>query len=193
MTRIYGTVFPKKTELDAYLLQQEEAKKHDHRKLGKELELFLISPSVGQGFPLYMPKGFIIKRELERWIMDEKEARGYQFVWTPHVAKSSLYKQSGHWQKYDAMMNPMKLEGDEYVVKPMNCPHHFQTYNERPRSYRELPLRIAENATVYRFEKAGEVNGLLRYALLPGRLHIFVRHSQIAKKSTGSWIFPWCL
>ena len=183
LTRIYGTVFPKKTELDAYLLQQEEAKKHDHRKLGKELELFLISPSVGQGFPLYMPKGFIIKRELERWIMDEKEARGYQFVWTPHVAKSSLYKQSGHWQKYDAMMNPMKLEGDEYVVKPMNCPHHFQIYNERPRSYRELPLRIAENATVYRFEKAGEVNGLLRVrSLTQDDSHIFVRHSQIAEE-----------
>ncbi|MBI5019093.1 hypothetical protein HZB58_02375 [Candidatus Gottesmanbacteria bacterium] len=151
LTRIYGTVFPSKTALEAYLVQQEEAKKRDHRKLGRELELFLLSQSVGAGFPLYMPKGFIVKRELERWIMAEKEARGYQFVWTPHVAKSALYKQSGHWQKYDAMMNPMKLEEDEYVVKPMNCPHHFQIYNERPRSYRELPLRLAENATVYRF------------------------------------------
>lgn len=181
LTRIYGTCFPSKKELDAYLLQQEEAKKRDHRKLGKELELFLISQSVGQGFPLYMPKGFIVKRELERWIMTEKEARGYQFVWTPHVAKSDLYIQSGHWKKYDAMMNPMKLENDEYVVKPMNCPHHFQIYNERPRSYRELPLRIAENATVYRFEKAGEVNGLLRVrSLTQDDSHIFVRHSQIA-------------
>ncbi len=183
LTRIYGTCFPTKAQLDAYLLQQEEAKKRDHRKLGRELELFLFSPSVGPGFPLYMPKGFIIKRELERWIMAEKEARGYQFVWTPHVAKSTLYKQSGHWQKYDAMMNPMKLEEDEYVVKPMNCPHHFQIYNERPRSYRELPLRIAENATVYRFEKAGEVNGLLRVrSLTQDDSHIFVRHSQIAEE-----------
>ncbi len=183
LTRIYGTCFPTKKALDAYLVQQEEAKKRDHRKLGKELELFLISQSVGQGFPLYMPKGFIIKRELERWIMSEKEARGYQFVWTPHVAKSDLYKQSGHWQKYDAMMNPMKLEDDEYVVKPMNCPHHFQIYNERPRSYREMPLRIAENATVYRFEKAGEVNGLLRVrSLTQDDSHIFVRHSQIAEE-----------
>lgn len=183
LTRIYGTVFPSKTALEAYLIQQEEAKKRDHRKLGRELELFLLSQSVGAGFPLYMPKGFIVKRELERWIMDEKEARGYQFVWTPHVAKSALYKQSGHWQKYDAMMNPMKLEEDEYVVKPMNCPHHFQIYNERPRSYRELPLRLAENATVYRFEKAGEVNGLLRVrSLTQDDSHIFVRHSQIAEE-----------
>lgn len=183
LTRIYGTCFPTQKELDEHLLRLEEAKKRDHRKLGRELELFLISPAVGAGFPLYMPKGFIIRRELERWIMDEKEARGYKFVWTPHVAKSALYKQSGHWQKYDAMMNPMKLDDEEYVVKPMNCPHHFQIYNERPRSYRELPLRIAENATVYRFEKAGEVNGLLRVrALTQDDSHIFVRHNQIAEE-----------
>jgi len=183
LTRIYGTCFPTRKELDAYLVAQEEAKKRDHRKLGKELELFLVSQSVGAGFPLYMPKGFIVKRELERWIMDEKEARGYQFVWTPHVAKSDLYKQSGHWQKYDAMMSPMKIDEDDYVVKPMNCPHHFQIYSERPRSYRELPLRIAENATVYRFEKAGEVNGLLRVrSLTQDDSHIFVRHSQIAEE-----------
>ncbi len=183
LTRIYGTCFPTKLALEEFLAAQEEAKKRDHRKLGKELELFLISQSVGAGFPIYMPKGFIIKRELERWIMGEKEARGYQFVWTPHVAKSTLYKQSGHWQKYDAMMNPMKIEDDEYVVKPMNCPHHFQIYNERPRSYRELPLRIAENATVYRYEKAGEINGLLRVrSLTQDDSHIFVRHDQIAEE-----------
>ncbi len=183
LTRIYGTAFEKKAELDAFLLQQEEAKKRDHRKIGREQELFLISPSVGAGFPLYQPKGFILWRELQNWIMREKEARGYQFVWTPHVAKSDLYKQSGHWQKYDAMMSPMKLDDEEYVVKPMNCPHHFQIYNERPHSYRELPLRIAENATVYRFEKAGEVNGLLRVrALTQDDSHIFVRHDQIAQE-----------
>lgn len=183
LTRIYGTCFSKKTELDAYLLQQEEAKKRDHKKIGKDQELFLFSQSVGPGFPLYMPKGFIIRRELEQWIMKEKEARGYKFVWTPHVAKSDLYKQSGHWQKYDAMMNPMKLEDEEFVLKPMNCPHHFQIYNERPKSYRDLPLRIAENATVYRFEKAGEVNGLLRVrSLTQDDSHIFVRHNQIAEE-----------
>lgn len=183
LTRIYGTAFASKEELEKYLWQKEEAKKRDHKKLGKELELFLLSPSVGPGFPLYMPKGFLLRRELERWVTAEKEKRGYQFVWTPHIGKSDLYKQSGHWQKYDAMFNPMKLDEDEYVVKPMNCPHHFQIYLERPRSYREFPLRIAENATVYRFEKAGEVNGLLRVrSLTQDDSHIFVRHNQIAEE-----------
>ncbi|MBI5613560.1 threonine--tRNA ligase [Candidatus Gottesmanbacteria bacterium] len=183
LTRIYGTCFPSQKELDTYILQQKEARKRDHRKLGKELELFLLSPSVGPGFPLYMPKGFMIRRTLEHWLTKEKENRGYQFVWTPHVAKSDLYKQSGHWQKYDAMFSPMKIDDDEYVLKPMNCPHHFQIYNEKPRSYRDLPLRIAENATVYRFEKAGEVNGLLRVrALTQDDSHIFVRHFQISSE-----------
>jgi threonyl-tRNA synthetase len=183
LTRIYGTAFPTKVELDAFLAQQEEAKKRDHRKIGREQELFLISPQVGAGFPLYMPRGFILRRELEAWIMKEKEKRGYQFVWTPHIAKSALYKQSGHWQKYDAMMSPMTIEDEEYVMKPMNCPHHFQIYNERPRSWRDMPLRIAENATVYRYEKAGEVNGLLRVrALTQDDSHIFVRHAQIAEE-----------
>lgn len=181
LTRIYGTCFPTKEELDKYLWQQEEAKKRDHRKIGKEQELFLISREAGAGFPIYQPKGFLVRRALEEWITKEKESRGYQFVWTPHVAKSDLYKKSGHWQKYDAMMSPMELEGEQFVVKPMNCPHHFQIYLERPRSYRELPLRIAENATVYRFEKAGELNGLLRVrALTQDDTHTFVRHSQIA-------------
>lgn len=181
LTRIYGTCFATKGELDHFLWQQEEAKKRDHRKIGKEMELFLISQEAGSGFPIYQPKGFIIRRELEHWVMQEKEKRGYQFVWTPHVGKSDLYKKSGHWQKYDAMMNPMKLDDEEYVVKPMNCPHHFQIYLERPRSYRELPLRIAENATVYRFEKAGELNGLLRVrALTQDDTHTFVRYGQIA-------------
>lgn len=183
LTRIYGTCFPTKTALDQFLFQQEEAKKRDHRKIGKEQELFLISQSVGGGFPLYMPHGFLLRRALEQWLTKEKEKRGFQFVWTPHVGKSDLYRQSGHWQKYDAMFNPMKLDDDEYVVKPMNCPHHFQIYLERPRSYRELPLRIAENATVYRNEKAGELNGLLRVrSLTQDDSHIFVRHSQIAEE-----------
>ncbi len=183
LTRIYGTAWETQEELDAYLFQQEEAKKRDHRKLGKELELFLISPSVGSGFPLYMPKGALLKRLLENWLIVEKEKRGFQFVWTPHVAKSELYKQSGHWQKYDAMFQPMKIDDEEYVLKPMNCPHHFQIYNARPRSYRELPLYLAENATVYRYEKAGELNGLLRVrALTQDDTHAFVRHSEIAQE-----------
>lgn len=180
LTRIYGTCFPTKKELDHYLWQQEEAKKRDHRKLGKNLELFLISPNVGSGLPIYMPKGLLLRRTLEQWLTAEKEKRDYQFVWTPHIAKSDLYKQSKHWQKYDAMMRPMEIEDEEYVVKPMNCPHHFQIYLERPRSYRELPLRIAENATVYRYEKTGELNGLFRVrALTQDDTHTFVRHSQI--------------
>ncbi|MBP9670570.1 threonine--tRNA ligase, partial [Candidatus Woesebacteria bacterium] len=120
---------------------------------------------------------------LEDWIISEKQKRGYNFVWTPHVGKSDLYKQSGHWQKYDAMMSPMKIDDEEYVVKPMNCPHHFQIFNETPHSYRDLPLRLAENATVYRYEQAGEVNGLLRVrSLTQDDTHTFVRHSQISEE-----------
>lgn len=183
LTRIYGTAFFTQEELDAYILQQAEAKKRDHRKLGKELQLFLLSPSVGAGFPLYMPNGWLLRHALEDWIISEKQKRGYSFVWTPHVAKSDLYKQSGHWQKYDAMMSPMKIDDDEYVVKPMNCPHHFQIFNETPHSYRDLPLRFAENATVYRYEQAGEVNGLLRVrSLTQDDTHTFVRHSQISEE-----------
>lgn len=181
LTRIYGTAFFTQEELDEYLRLQEEAKKRDHRKLGKELELFLLSPKVGAGFPIYMPNGWLLRHALEDWIISEKQKRGYQFVWTPHVAKSDLYKQSGHWQKYDAMMSPMKIDDEEFVVKPMNCPHHFQIYNETPHSYRDLPLRLAENATVYRYEQAGEVNGLLRVrSLTQDDTHSFVRHAQIS-------------
>jgi threonyl-tRNA synthetase len=183
LTRIYGTCFAKKEQLDQFLWQQEEAKKRDHRKIGKQQELFLISQEAGSGFPIYQPRGFLLRRALESWVTREKEFRGYQFVWTPHVGKSDLYKKSGHWQKYDAMFNPMKLDDEEYVMKPMNCPHHFQIFLERPRSYRELPLRIAENATVYRFEKQGELNGLLRVrSLTQDDSHIFVRHAQIAEE-----------
>jgi threonyl-tRNA synthetase len=130
-----------------------------------------------------MPKGLLLKRALENWLIAEKEKRGFQFVWTPHVAKSDLYIQSGHWQKYDAMFKPMQLDDEEYVVKPMNCPHHFQIYNARPRSYREFPIILAENGTVYRYEKAGELNGLLRVrALTQDDTHAFVRHSDIANQ-----------
>lgn len=183
LTRIYGTAFFTQEDLDKYLWIQAEAKKRDHKKLGRELKLFLNSPSVGSGFPLYMPSGWIIRHELEKWIIQEKQDREYRFVWTPHVAKSSIYKQSGHWQKYDAMMSPMKIDEEEFVMKPMNCPHHFQIYNEIPQSYRDLPLRLAEIATVYRYEKAGEVNGLLRVrALTQDDTHTFVRHAQIGEE-----------
>ncbi|PIS13759.1 threonine--tRNA ligase [Candidatus Shapirobacteria bacterium CG09_land_8_20_14_0_10_47_13] len=180
LTRIYGTAFPTQKELEACLNLVEEAKKRDHKKIGQEQELFLISQDVGPGLPIYMPKGLLLRRALEQWIVCEKEKRGYKFVWTPHIAKSDLYKKSKHWQKYEAMFSPMKIDKEEYVVKPMNCPHHFQIYLERIRSYKELPLRIAENATVYRYEKAGELNGLLRVrSLTQDDTHTFVREKQI--------------
>ena len=180
LTRVYGTAFSSQKELDGYLFQVEEAKRRDHRKMGKELGLFVISSEVGSGFPLFTPKGTWLRQTLEKWITEEKRKRDFSFVWTPHVAKSSLYVKSGHWQKYDAMFNPMKLDDEDYVLKPMNCPHHFQIFLERPRSYRDLPLRLAENATVYRFEKAGELNGLLRVrALTQDDTHVFLRNDQI--------------
>lgn len=183
LTRIYGTCFPTQEELDHYIWQVEEAKKCDHKRLGRELNLFLFSPEVGPGLSIYTPKGWLLRHTLEAWLTVEKQKRGYQFVWTPHIAKSDLYRKSKHWQKYEAMMNPITIENEEYVIKPMNCPHHFQIYLDRPRSYRELPLRIAENATVYRYEKTGELNGLLRVrALTQDDTHTFVRHSQIAEE-----------
>ena len=183
LTRFYGVAFKTEKELKDYLNKLEQAEKRDHKKLGKELELFTFSSEVGPGFPLFMPKGLILKRELEKWITQEKEQRGYQFVWTPHLAKSDLYKKSGHFKKYEAMMNPITIEDKEYVIKPMNCPHHFQIFLEKPRSYKELPLRIAENATVYRFEKTGELNGLLRVrSLNQDDTHTFIRQSQITEE-----------
>jgi len=176
LTRFYGIAFKTEKELKDYLNKLEQAEKRDHKKLGKELELFTFSNEVGPGLPLFMPKGLILKRELEKWITQQKEERGYQFVWTPHLAKSDLYKKSGHFKKYEAMMNPIIIEDKEYVIKPMNCPHHFQIFLEKPRSYKELPLRIAENATVYRFEKTGELNGLLRVrALTQDDTHTFFK------------------
>jgi len=183
LTRFYGVAFKTEKELKDYLNKLEQAEKRDHKKLGKELELFTFSSEVGPGFPLFMPKGLILKRELEKWITQEKEQRGYQFVWTPHLAKSDLYKKSGHFKKYEAMMNPITIEDKEYIIKPMNCPHHFQIFLEKPRSYKELPLRIAENATVYRFEKTGELNGLLRVrSLTQDDTHTFIRQSQITEE-----------
>jgi threonyl-tRNA synthetase len=181
LTRIYGLAFETKTELDAYLLQREEAEKRDHKKLGKELGLFVFSPLVGAGFPLFLPKGEIIFHELEKYMREEKEKLGYKFVHIPHVAKSELYKKSGHLGKYDAMMPIMKdNEGTEFVMKAMNCPHHFEIYNAQPHSYRDLPLRLAETTTVYRNEKSGEVSGLVRVkALTQDDTHHFVRHDQI--------------
>lgn len=163
LTRIYGVAFPTKAERDAHLAMLEEAKKRDHRKLGKELELFTFSDIVGSGLPIWLPKGATVRRILERFIVDTELKWGYQHVYTPDLAKLDLYKKSGHYPYYkDSMYAPIKIEDDEFMLRPMTCPHHFQVYDARPRSYRELPMRIAELAKLYRYEASGELSGLVR-------------------------------
>lgn len=181
LTRIYGLAFESKEKLDEYLIQREEAEKRDHKKLGKEMGLFTISELVGKGLPMYLPKGNIIRTELENFIRAEKEALGYSFVTIPHIARKELYMRSGHLGKYDAMMPIMKdNNGDEFVLKAMNCPHHFEIYNAEPHSYRDLPFRIAENTVVYRNEKSGELSGLLRVkGLCQDDTHHIIRPDQI--------------
>ncbi|KKR14971.1 MAG: Threonine-tRNA ligase [Parcubacteria group bacterium GW2011_GWC1_39_29] len=181
MARIYAVAFESKDELEKYFSLLEEAKKRDHKKIGKDLGLFTFSPLVGAGLPLLLPNGERVKKELEDFIRSEKEKRGYSFVAIPHIAKTDLYVKSGHMGKYDAMMPVMTdEEGDTYVMKAMNCPHHFEIYNSQPHSYRDLPYRIAENTTVYRNEKSGELSGLTRVkAITQDDTHHFVRHDQI--------------
>jgi threonyl-tRNA synthetase len=163
LTRIYGTAFDSQAALDEYLQSIEEAKKRDHRKLGKELGLFTFSDLVGSGLPLWTPKGAIIRRELERFIVDEEIKRGYQHVYTPDIAKLDLYKTSGHYPYYkDSMYAPIVIDDEEFMLRPMTCPHHFELYRSELRSYKELPLRIAELAKLYRYEKSGALTGLIR-------------------------------
>ncbi|MEK7555337.1 MAG: threonine--tRNA ligase [Patescibacteria group bacterium] len=163
LTRIYGVAFEIKKELDDYLKMMEEAEKRDHRKLGKDLDLFVFSDIVGKGLPLWTEKGAIIKRELERFIIDEEIKRGYKHVCTPDIAKVDLYKKSGHYPYYkDSMYAPMKVDEEELILRPMTCPHHFELYLSKPRSYKELPMRIAELAKLYRYEQSGELTGLIR-------------------------------
>lgn len=163
LTRVYGLAFETKKELDAYIIQQEEAEKRDHKKLGKELDLFVFSETVGKGLPLFTPKGTTIRRELERFIVDEEIRRGYLHVVTPDIAKLDLYKKSGHYPHYkDSMYAPIKIDESEFMLRPMTCPHHFELYLNKPHSYRELPMRIAELAQLYRYEQSGELMGLVR-------------------------------
>jgi threonyl-tRNA synthetase len=163
MQRIYGLAFDNAKELRKHLANLEEAKKRDHRKLGKELDLFVFSDLVGKGLPLFTPKGSVIKRELERFIVDEEIKRGYQHVYTQDLAKTDLYRKSGHYPYYkDTMYPPMQIDDEELILRPMACPHHFMLYKSKPKSYRELPMRIAEIAKLYRYEKSGELTGLLR-------------------------------
>ncbi|MBI2634066.1 threonine--tRNA ligase [Candidatus Peregrinibacteria bacterium] len=181
LQRIYGTCWPAQKELDDYIFQLEEAKKRDHKVLGKQLRLFTFSPLVGGGYPLFLPKGAQVLETLSEYIMGVKKRNGYSFVRIPHVAKEELYIRSGHLGKYDAMMPVMETsEGDRYVMKPMNCPHHFEIYNSEMHSYKDLPLRYAENTAVYRNEKSGEVHGLFRVrSITQDDTHHFVRHDQI--------------
>ena len=187
LTRIYGTVFPSQEELDEYLKNQDEAKKRDHKKLGRELNLYLLTDEVGPGLLLLKPKGSVIRREIENLIITEQTKRGYQHVYTPHIGRKKLWETSGHWDLYrDKMYAPMKIDDEQYLVKPMNCPFHMMIYKSQPRSYRELPLRIAEIATVYRYEKPGELSGMLRVRhITQDDAHIFCRESQVVDEFIG--------
>lgn len=163
LTRIYGLAFDTKKELSEYVATREEAKKRDHKKLGKELGLFTFSDVVGKGLPLWTPKGSAIRRELERYIVDEEIRRGYQHVYTPDIAKIELYEKSGHYPHYkDSMYAPIAIDDEQFMLRPMTCPHHYELYLSAPRSYRELPMRIAELAQLYRYEQSGELSGLQR-------------------------------
>jgi threonyl-tRNA synthetase len=163
LTRIYGLAFSSKEELDTHLTRLEEAKERDHRKVGKELGLFTFSPIVGAGLPLWLPKGATVRRVLERFIVDTELEWGYLHVYTPDIAKIDLYKTSGHYPYYkDSMYAPIQIDEDEFMLRPMTCPHHFQIYKDSPKSYRDLPMRIAELAKLYRYEASGELSGLVR-------------------------------
>ena len=163
LTRIYGTVFPTQKELDEYLKNLELEKERDHRKLGKDLDLFVFSDLVGAGLPLFTDRGATIRRELERFVQDEEIKRSYKHVITPPLAKTELYKTSGHYPYYKDTMYPvMKVDDDELILRPMTCPHHFMLYKSKPRSYKELPMRIGELASQFRYEKSGELSGLMR-------------------------------
>lgn len=183
LTRIYGITFPKAKELNQYLHLVEEAKKRDHRKLGQELELFMFSPRVGQGLPIWLPKGTAVRERLQNFMREEQEKRGYQMVVTPHIGNKELYVTSGHYEKYgEDSFQPIHTpkEGEEFLLKPMNCPHHCEIFNFRPRSYKELPLRIAEFGTVYRYEQSGELHGLSRVrGFTQDDAHIFCTTDQL--------------
>ena len=183
LTRIYGVTFPKKSMLDEYLQMLEEAKKRDHRKLGKELELFAFSQRVGQGLPLWLPRGAQLREKLENFLKTVQKQHGYLPVITPHIGQKELYVTSGHYAKYGAdSFQPIHTpaDGEEFLLKPMNCPHHCEIYKTKPRSYKDLPLRFAEFGTVYRYEQSGELHGLTRVrGFTQDDAHLFVRPDQL--------------
>ncbi len=186
LTRIYGVSFPKKSMLDEHLAMLEEAKKRDHRKLGKDLELFMFSQRVGQGLPMWLPKGAELRDRLERFLRQIQKEYGYQQVITPHIGNKDLYVTSGHYAKYGKdSFQPIHtpFEGEEYLLKPMNCPHHCEIYRSKPRSYKDLPVRLAEFGTVYRYEQSGELHGLTRVrSFTQDDAHLFVRPDQLLEE-----------
>ena len=188
MTRIYGISFPKKKMLDEYLVMMEEAKKRDHRKIGKELELFMFSETVGKGLPMWLPRGTALRLRLEDFLKRIQKRFGYQQVMTPHIGNKNLYVTSGHWDHYGKdSFQPITTpeEGEVYLLKPMNCPHHCMIYKHQPRSYKELPIRLAEFGTVYRYEQSGELHGLTRVrSFTQDDAHIFCRPDQVKEEFT---------
>ena len=186
LTRIYGITFPKQKELEEYLHLLEEAKKRDHRKLGKELELFTFSEKVGMGLPLWLPKGTLLRERLEQFMRRAQVKAGYDPVITPHIGSKQLYVTSGHYEKYGKdSFQPIHTpdEGEEFLLKPMNCPHHCEIYKSKPRSYRDLPVRLAEFGTVYRYEQSGELHGLTRVrGFTQDDAHIFCRPEQVKEE-----------
>ncbi len=186
LTRIYGVTFPAQKELDEYLTLLEEAKKRDHRKLGKELELFAFSEKVGSGLPLWLPKGAMLRDRLQQFLQKAQLDTGYLPVMTPHIGSKQLYITSGHWEKYGKdSFRPITTpqEGEEFMLKPMNCPHHCEIYKTSPRSYKDLPLRLAEFGTVYRYEQSGELHGLTRVrGFTQDDAHLFCRPDQVLEE-----------
>lgn len=184
LTRVYGISFPAQKELDEYLAMLEEAKKRDHRKLGKELGIYTMDDDVGQGLPLWLPNGTVIIEELEKLAKETENAGGYKRVVTPHIAKESMYLTSGHLPYYaDSMFPPMELDGTKYYLKAMNCPHHHKIFDAEPKSYKDLPFRIAEYGTCYRYEQSGELFGLMRVRCLHmNDAHIYCSKEQFAQE-----------
>ncbi len=187
LQRIYGTAWHNREELEAYMTAVEEARKRDHRRVGKELGLYHSSPLVGQGLILWMPKGAILRDTLERFMRQAQLDRGYQPVMTPHIGRIELYKKSGHYPYYkDDQYPPMKVDDEEYLLKPMNCPHHIEVYKAEARSYRDLPLRLAEFGTVYRYEKSGQLSGMTRVrGFTQDDSHLFVTPDQLEEEFIG--------
>lgn len=184
LTRIYGISFPKQKLLEEHLERVEEARKRDHKKLGKELGIYMMDQMIGQGLPIWLPNGTVIRRKLEEFLREEQKKRGYQEVITPHIGNLELYKTSGHYPYYkDSQYNPIEVDDEEYLLKPMNCPHHHRIYDNELRSYRDLPLRLAEFGSVYRYEQSGELNGMSRVrGFTQDDAHIYCTHEQLKQE-----------